>query len=109
AYISKERKLLRYRLLYMLMGTTILFMYLSWTTNLIKGRTFQETYITHWGTQTLNGSLYLFFLIWLESLLMYSLYLLVKDYKQTLNPLRKIQSRYIAIAIAIPLLVGTFT
>jgi signal transduction histidine kinase len=65
--------------------------------------------MTMWGAQTTIGPLYIVFLLWLELLLIISLITIYKDYRQTIDPLRKIQGKYIVAAILIPLTVGTLT
>ncbi|MEN9327802.1 MAG: hypothetical protein RI947_610 [Candidatus Parcubacteria bacterium] len=109
AYVGKGTRLLRYRAMYFILCTTIFFLYMSWTTNLIKGRTSVDTFMTMWGAQTTIGPLYIVFLLWLELLLIISLITIYKDYRQTIDPLRKIQGKYIVAAILIPLTVGTLT
>jgi signal transduction histidine kinase len=109
SYVKKEKQLLEFKILLPLLSTAFLFLFLSWHTNLIKGQTLLDTDISIWGPQTKAGPLYPFFLVWLLGLLLYSLKIIYEDYKASLNPLRKIQGKYIILALFIPLSIGAIT
>ncbi len=109
SYVGKEKKLLDFKILLPLLASTLLFLFLSWHTNLIKGQSIAETDMSIWGPQTKAGPFYAIFLVWLLGLLLYSLRIIYINYKNSLNPLRKIQGKYIFLALFIPLSVGAIT
>lgn len=109
SYVGKEKKLLNFKIFVPLLTTTLLFLYLSWHTGLVKGRIISDAKISIWAPQTSAGPLYPIFLAWVLGLLLYSLRIIYVDYKESLNPLRKIQGKYIVLALFIPLTIGTIT
>ncbi len=108
-YTGREAKPLRYRLIIFLVSSMLIFLYLGWTTEYLKGHTFEKSFITEWGPQTVFGPLYIVLLLWIMTLLVLSFSMIFRDFRNSLDPLRKIQSKSIVIAISIPLVIGTTT
>lgn len=108
-YTGQEKKRLRFRLFFFLVGSFFGFLYLAWTTDFLKSHSSASSHMTSWGPQTAFGPLYPFLLVWIAVLMLSSMVMIYKDSRNTFDPLRKLQGMYIVVAMSIPLIIGIIT
>lgn len=107
---TKRLELLRNKIIFLYTFLPpIIFLYLSWTTNIIENHAFDATLSTHWGVSSPTGEYFAIFLAWFESLMLISMLSLIGMYKRTASKVQKRQSLLLIIAILIPLFFGTIT
>jgi PAS domain S-box-containing protein len=87
----------------------LLFLFLSWNTNLIDKRYLLNQNFFGWGHGSPPGPLFPIFLIWFEALMISALFLIAHLYTTSRDTLKKRQSLGVTIAIVIPLFFGTIT
>jgi PAS domain S-box-containing protein len=83
------------------------FLYLSWTTILIDNSSKFIRY--EWGFSSPPGSLFSFFILWFETVMILSLFIIFRYYRKNVDRIRKIQSIWLMSAILIPLSIGSIT
>ncbi len=85
------------------------FLYFSWTTNLIVNHTHTDISIWDWGISSSPGFLFPLFLSWFEILMIMSLFVLISVFRNSMDFIKKRQSIWLLFATLIPLSIGTIT
>lgn len=114
-YVGKEKVLDSFGNRLLIFGSGLIMLFFVWTTNLIVLHGGLQKQVP-WGWaivnsagENLNGPFFTYFVIWLESFFIISLFLLFKFYRSSGDSLIKKQTRWIIIGLLIPLIVGTIT
>ncbi len=87
----------------------ILFLFLSWTTNLIVNYHPSAIVTNEWGYNSPPGEYFWLYLLWLESLLIASIGVLIIYFRQSTNSIYRIQALMLIFAVLIPIICGTIT
>lgn len=87
----------------------LIFLYLSWTTNLIDNHSQEAIVINQWGYNSQTGEFFVYYLLWLESLMIASMGILIAYYFSVKNYVQKKQLILLIIAVLIPLVLGSIT
>lgn len=87
----------------------IVFLFLSWSTNLIDNHSPEAIVVNRWGYNSPPGIYFPYFLGWLESLMIASIGVLAFFYRSTSHALQRRQAIMLIVAILIPLVFGTIT
>lgn len=109
AYTHKLDLLKNYLTVFLVFMLSIVFIFLSWNTNLIESRNYDTIQMTQWGYAVPTGPLFIMLFIWFEGIVIYSLFEIIKFYKSSSDSNSRNQSILIIIATIIPLLFGTIT
>ena len=109
SYIGKD--LLKNRLYqYLVFGPPLVFLFVSWNTNLISNNSLADTFRVPWGWDTVPVAPYFWvFIFWLEAFLISSVAMLTRYYFKTNDKVRKKQTLLIIIAVLIPIIGGSIT
>jgi signal transduction histidine kinase len=87
----------------------LVFLYLSWTSDLVGVHTYATAKLYAWGYETPTGKLWPWYSVWYDLLIVCSLGILGYYYHTMLDQTKKKQTRYFIIAIIAPLLINAFT
>lgn len=87
----------------------VVFLFLSWSSNLIDNHHPDNVINAYWGYASPPGPLFSIFLFWFELLMIISLLLIIKTFKTTVDIFKKKQALWLTIAILIPLSLGSVT
>ncbi|MGD0284307.1 MAG: ATP-binding protein [Candidatus Saccharimonadales bacterium] len=93
----------------MLIPAAALFVFTDTLTNLIKVYRVSSVQSTAWGFVAKTGSLYIVIATWVFILSLISILLLIKFYRQTIEPSLRLQTKLYIIALIIPLIGGGVT
>ncbi|MBI4080580.1 MAG: PAS domain S-box protein [Candidatus Levybacteria bacterium] len=88
---------------------SVIFLFISWTTNLIVVHRVEDAVKMQWGYDPIRGPLFSAFLFWFEVMMAVSIAFLIQRYRAEENLLRKRQVLLVLIAILIPFLFGSVT
>lgn len=114
AYVGKDNILDSFGKRLIVFGSGLVMLFLVWNTDLIvlHGNLTKVS----WGWvnigpagESLNGPWFSYFIIWLESFFIISLFLLFRFFAKSVDKLKKKQTLWIIIALLVPLITGTIT
>ncbi len=95
---------------FIIFGPGLVFLFLSWNTNLISNNDISTSIKVPWGWDDLTVAPYFWvFVVWLESFFLISVYLLTRFYFKLRDEVRKKQTLLIIIAVLIPIIGGSLT
>jgi PAS domain S-box-containing protein len=87
----------------------IVFLYLSWTTNLVGVHEYSFAKLYPWGFETPTGVLWPLYIFWFDSVILIAVSFLIYHYRRLEDPVKKRQAYYIIHAAVIPLVLDTIT
>jgi len=108
SYVGKAEVLDRLLYRFLIFGSAFIWQFVVWTTNFVSIHdlsTFEEV---SWGYNTPSAQYFPLFIIWLESQFITSLVLLFQFYLKSKDQIKK-QTKFIVIALLVPLIGGTIT
>ena len=95
---------------FLVFGPAFMFLFLSWNTNLISNNNISNTVKEAWGWTIVPVAPYfLLFIAWLEAYFFASVALLIRFYLRTTDEVRRRQTKFIVIAVLIPIIGGSLT
>lgn len=109
AFISKLHYFYNYLFSLLIFIPMVAFLFLFWNTMLIEQHQFNKAIHTTWGYASPTGPLFSLFLLWFEGVMIFSISLVVRFYRTTIDLAKKRQAFWIIVAVLIPLIVGTIT
>jgi PAS domain S-box-containing protein len=109
-YIGKENILESRFARFLIYGPGLIFLFLSWNTNLISNNDISTSFKVPWGWDDSTVAAYWWvFVVWLESFFITSVYLLTRFYFKLTDEVRKKQTLLIIVAVLIPIIGGSLT
>ncbi len=110
SFIGKEGILKSGRNQLLIFFPALVFLFLSWNTNLISNNNVFDTIKVPWGWDIVPVASYFWvFIVWLEVFLLTSVALLTRFYFKISDRVRKKQILFIVIAVLIPIIGGSLT
>ncbi len=91
------------------LGSTLFYLYLSWTTNIVGVHEYSQAFLASWGYETPTGLLWPYYMIWFDSLMVASVVVLYLYYKKVKDLADKRETLLIMMAVSLPLVIGTIT
>jgi PAS domain S-box-containing protein len=88
---------------------TILFLFLSWTTNLIGIHDYHQAHLYFWGYETPTGAWWLYYTIWFDIMVLTGLGILIRNYVLLEDGIKKRQALYVILIASCPFVIGTIT
>lgn len=94
----------------LIFGPGLVFLFLSWNTNLISNNNLADTIKVPWGWDIVPVAVYFWvFIVWLEAFFVTSVALLTRFYFKASDEIRKKQILFIIVALLIPIIGGSLT
>jgi PAS domain S-box-containing protein len=93
----------------LLMIPPIIFLFLSWTTNLVGVHEYASATFYPWGYETPTGLLWPIYIVWYDILIISSITLLIRYYNTKLEKSIKDQTLFFIIAITLPFIITTIS
>jgi PAS domain S-box-containing protein len=87
----------------------IIFLYLSWTSDLVGVHSAALSKLYPWGYETPTGQLWPIYMIWFDSVIILAIGILIYHYRHLEDNVKKRQSYFIIHAATIPLILDTIT
>lgn len=87
----------------------LIFLFLSWTTNLIGVHSFERAEKFQWGYESPTGEYWLIYIAWYLFITLTSLIFLLRHFRQVSYGARRKQILFFVIAIVLPLIVNIIT
>ncbi len=109
SFTLQHRLLRQYLFWFSVIIPTIVFLFLSWTSNSIHIHDFAQRLRFFWGYESPIGEFFPVFLIWFESITVLALSFIFYEYRISPDISRKRQSLFILIAVLIPFIIGSIT
>lgn len=107
AFTGRTYFLRKFNFLLPLFLPAIIFIFLSWNTNLVEIH--NQLVHQEWGYSTSPSILFGLFIAWFEIVMLSALGLLIYFYRKSLDRVKKRQSLWLILAISIPLSLGSIT
>jgi signal transduction histidine kinase len=92
-----------------IMLPSIIFLYLSWTSNLVGVHDPTTAKLHPWGYETPTGMLWPFYILWYDLMIIFAISVLIMYYRTMVDQTKKKQAMYFIYAIVIPLVFNTIT
>jgi signal transduction histidine kinase len=109
AYAMLYKVFMRFYFWIFILLPSIIFLYLSWTSNLIGIHDFHLAQAYPWGYETPTGKLWSIYIFWFDGIMLLSDGILFYNYSQIVDKVKKRQALMIVILLTIPLIIGTIT
>lgn len=87
----------------------IVFLYLSWTSNLVGVHNFMTAKLYPWGYETPTGKFWVQYILWYDIIITLAVGILIQHYRTMIDQSKKRQTLYFIILIIVPLVIDTFT
>lgn len=84
----------------------VIFLYLSWTSNLVGVHDASTAKLYPWGYETPTGKLWLPYIIWYDAVALFAVGVLINYYYTMIDQSKKKQTLYFILAIFIPLVIN---
>lgn len=105
-YINLLHRLSFWLLLYI---PPLIFLFLSWSSDLVGVHSYETAMRYAWGYETPTGPLWGFYMFWYDLMVLASVLVLTRYYKTMIDQTKRKQALYFIFAITIPLAINTFT
>lgn len=87
----------------------IIFLYLSWTSDLVGVHDAGTATLYPWGYETPTGPLWPLYMLWYDSIMLIATGILIYNYRTLVDEIKKRQALYLILAVVVPLIVATIT
>lgn len=110
AYVGKESWVDGLFKRFLIFGSGVVFLFLSWVTDLIGTHDLSLFIKEPWGWgSTVTPSLFIVFIVWLESFFITALVLLIRYFQKVNDESKRRQTLLIIVALLVPLIGGSLT
>ncbi len=108
-FTKRDRILMSFYTPFLLYLPGVVFLYLAWNTEFITIHDASQYRLYGYGWDVGSGKLFSVFIVWLEAYFLASLALLFRYWKNLKEPARKVQTLFIMLGLAVPLVIGSIT
>jgi PAS domain S-box-containing protein len=94
---------------FFLFAPPIIFLFLSWSTNLVGVHELAQATLYSWGYETPTGPLWPLYIAWYDILIFCSIYTLITFYRNTLDASKRDQTLFFIVAISLPFVISSIS
>ncbi len=87
----------------------LVFIYFSWTSQLIGVHEFSQATLFDWGYETPTGEYFALFVAWFITIMVLAVAILLRYYYTIADKIKKKQVLFVLLSVLVPLSIGTFT